>query len=110
MNCKIKPLSHRIIVEERPAEMKVKSIVMPNSIKSESQQAIPEGKIICVAENAFDYLEKEERPQVGDIVHFIKYDGIGKNYNKKYYRILMDESIWGTSDKYIGLDEELVDG
>ncbi len=110
MNCKIKPLSHRIIVEERPAVMKVGSVLMPDSIKGPSQNGMTEGKIICMAQDSFDYLEESDRPKVGDIVHFIKYDGIGKNYNKKPYRILMDDSIWGISDEYIALDEEIIDG
>lgn len=108
IECKIKPLSHRVIIEEREAIMKVKGIIMPNSVESGSQKQITEGKVICMAADAFDFLEKSERPTIGCIVHFVKYDGIGKVYNKKNYRILMDDSIWGISKGYIELDEELI--
>jgi len=109
MICKIKPLSHRLIIEEKSAEMKVGSIVMPENLKDRSQIEMTEGTIICMAEDAFDYYIESERPKIGDIVHFIKYDGIGKTYNKKNYRILQDESVWGISSKYIQHDEELID-
>lgn len=110
MNCKIKPLSHRIIVEERSALKQVGSILMPDTLNARSQVEITEGTILCMAKDAFDYLEEALRPGIGSVVHFIKYDGIGKSYNKRNYRILMDESIWGISDKFIELDEDLLNG
>jgi co-chaperonin GroES (HSP10) len=110
IECKIRPLSHRIIIEEREVIMKVGSIEMPGSIKDRSQQAMTEGKIICMAEDAFDFLPEGSKPQIGDIVHFVKYDGIGKTYDKKNYRILMDDSVWGLSKDFIELDEKIIDG
>lgn len=109
MNCKIKPMSHRIIVAEKPASEKIKGIVMIQRTVEESQAGRTEGKVLCMASDAFDYLDEKDRPKVGDVVHFIKYDGIGKEYNKINYRIVMDESVWGISKEYISKDEDLID-
>jgi co-chaperonin GroES (HSP10) len=108
MICKIKPYSHRLIIEERPPMKKVGMIEMPEEVNRRAQVEATEGMIICMAPDAFDYLEEDQRPKLNDVVHFIKYDGIGKCYNKRNYRILLDESIWGSSSKYIQLDEDLI--
>jgi len=110
MKCKIEPFSHRVIVEERPAETQVKGIIMPESLKDRAQAEITEGVIVDMADDAFDFLLDNKKPKIGDVIHFIKYDGIGKCYNKKNYRILHDESVWGRSEKYIKLEEDLVYG
>ena len=108
MNCKIKPLSHRIIIEERQAIKEVRGIVMPDKVVDGAQLAITEGKIIDMAPNAFDWMVDADKPKIGDVVHFLKYEGIGKIYSDKYYRILMDDSVWGISKEYIELDEALI--
>jgi co-chaperonin GroES (HSP10) len=109
MNCKIKPCSGRLIIEEREAVMKVGSIVLPEELRNRSQNEATEGKIIAMDKEAFEHLQKCDRPKIGYVVHFIKYDGIGKVYNKKHYRIISDKSVWGISKNYIELEEELID-
>ena len=109
IKCKIKPLSHWLIVETRRAEEKSKGgIVMTSKTVSEGTYAATEGKIIAMAPDCFDWHDKKDRPKIDDIVHFIKYEGIGKCYAEKDYRIISDQAIHGLSSKYLEEFDELL--
>ena len=110
MNCKIQPLSHKVIIEQRPSMKKVGSIIMVESVNKQSDLEATEGTIVAMAEDCFDYIEESKRPKVGDVVHFPKYEGLGKCYSNNNYRILLDETIWGISSRFIQLDEDLING
>jgi len=106
--CLIKPLSHRLIVEERSAIKQIGSIALAETTVNINQSQVTEGIVISMAIDAFDYLDESERPKLGDVVHFIKYDGIGKEFGEKKYRILKDDSVWGISDPFLELDKDLL--
>jgi co-chaperonin GroES (HSP10) len=109
IKCKIKPLSHWLIVETRVAEKKSKGgILMTSKTVSEGTYAATEGKIVALAPDCFDWYEENERPKIGDIVHFIKYEGIGKCYNEKDYRIISDQAIHGISSEYLKEEDEVI--
>ncbi len=88
---KIVPISHRLIVEERKFEEKLKSgILLPTETVISGQYAQNEGIIIDMSIDAFDSVPQSQRPKLGQIVYFQKYAGIGKRYGDKNYRILVD--------------------
>lgn len=108
MKSKIKPILHYLIVEERLAIKKVGRIEMPGTVIEDSQNQITEGIIIDMGPTAFSELDTNDRPKIGDVVYFLKYEGIAKVYNKKFYRILSDAAVYGVSKKYLELDEDLL--
>jgi chaperonin GroES len=109
MNCKLKPIKHMIIVEERTFEEKTKGgILIPENNRTQYQNMSTEGIIVALGTTAFEYLPEECRPKIGDVVHFQKYDGIGKRYNEKNFRILADENVYAISDKYLETNEEII--
>lgn len=112
MNYKLRPIGHRLLIEERIYEPKSKGGIIVASEKSqeEYQCAQTEGKIIAMGSQVFDFLPEEERPSLGDIVYYQKYDGYGKKYANTNYRLLIDENVFAVSKNYIDYDEELKNG
>src|SRR5574340_1230224 len=110
-NLKIRPINHRVLIEERKFEEKSKGGIYfaPNKV-AEYQAGECEGTIIALANDAFDYMPEDERPKVGDIVHFIKYEGYLREYDGRNYRIILDEMICAVADKYLNKEESIING
>jgi co-chaperonin GroES (HSP10) len=109
MNTKIRVIGNRILIAEKEFDKKSKGgIYFPDDKVNEYQNMSTEGKIVAMGANAFMDFDEKERPKVGDIVYYQKYDGIGKKYNDKNYRILIDECVFGVSDRYIEASEDLM--
>jgi co-chaperonin GroES (HSP10) len=108
---KLIPLNHKVLVEERIFEEKTTGgILLPTNKVEQYQSAVCEGVIVGLADDAFDYYEKESRPKVGQVVHFPKFEGILRKYNDKNYRLVHDETIYAVSDTYLEKEEEIING
>lgn len=108
--CKIKPMSHWLIIEVRKASEKSKGgVLMPSKTVSDGTMAATEGKIVAMNADCFDWIEQSNRPKIGNVVHFIKYEGIGKCYAEKDYRIISDEAIHGVSTEYLNEEDKLIE-
>lgn len=110
--CKLKIIGNRILVEEKIFDKKTKGgIYLPENELDRYQNMTTEGKIVAMGETAFEGLcPGTIAPRIHDIVYFQKYDGLGKRYNNKNYRILSDEEVFATSERYIEDDEDILDG
>lgn len=105
---KVKPTSHCLIVEEKIYEAKSKGgIAIPDHLVDQYQNAQNEGIIVAMAADCFDYCDESDRPKLGDVVYFGKYDGKGKKYNNIPFRTLHDTEIYSSSENYIDYNESL---
>ncbi len=105
------PNTHRVWVEEKIFEEKTKGgLVLPDDVVKQSQNMAMEGRIISMASNAFtgiDFENMTDKPRVGDVVYFKKYDGEAYIYNKKPYRIILDSLIYHWTDDYLEPDDDI---
>ena len=107
---KITVIANRLLIEEKVFEEKTKGgIVLPKDRLEEYQAMSTEGTIVAMGDTCFAGCKILGRPQVGDVVYFQKYDGIGKKYGGKDYRILPDDCIFGFSKRYVESAEDLID-
>lgn len=107
----LRPLNHKVLVKERLFEEKTKGgILIPEHKREQYQAAVCEGEIVALAKDAFDYYEMEQRPKVGEIIHFPKYEGILRKYNDINYRLVHDETIFAVADHYLETEEDILYG
>jgi co-chaperonin GroES (HSP10) len=108
MKCKIQVLNHRVLLEEQPFKDRSEGgILFPPDKMDHYQNQQTEGLIIDMGPECFDFIAEERRPKIGDILFYQRYDGIGRKYGNKYYRILNDEMAFAKSDRFIEQKEEL---
>jgi len=111
MKCKLHVLSHRVLLDEPAVEEKTKGgIALPSDCLNKYQNMQTEGTIVDMAVDAFDFMPEEDKPKIGDVVYYQKYDGIGRKYGSKFYRILVDDMVFAKSDRIIEPEEELYHG
>jgi co-chaperonin GroES (HSP10) len=108
MNCKLKPRKNFIIVKEQIATNKVGMIALADNVVYENQRRITEGEIIAKGPTAFE--GEEDQFPIGQIVRFEMYAGQALEFNKVFYRILVDDEVIATSDSYLNPSEDLIDG
>ena len=111
INSILRPLNHKVLVEERSFADKTKGgILLPQDKVEQYQSAVCEGLIVDMAKDAFDYYTDDDRPKIGEIVHFPKFEGILRKYNNKNYRLIHDETIYAESNKYLEKEDEIIHG
>ena len=99
---------HRILVLEKIFESKTKGgIALPDDLVKQYQTMSYEGRIVAMASDAFDFWPEDRRPKIGQVVYFKKYDGEGVEYNKKPYRIILDELINRWTDDFAETEDEI---
>lgn len=99
---------HRILIEERVVEEKTNGgIILPSKNLEEYQAAQCEGIIVAEGDDCFLDWGDDNKPNIGDVVYFNKYDGKGKTYGGKFYRILVDEMVDCKSAEYLDKWDEL---
>lgn len=100
--------THRLLVLEKIFEEKTKGgIVIPQDQVKQFQNMSCEGRIIAMASDAFDFWPDDQKPKIGQVVYFKKYDGEGVEYNKNPYRIILDELINRWTDDFAETEDEI---
>jgi co-chaperonin GroES (HSP10) len=99
-----------VLVEERQFEEKTTGgIVLPGNTINEGQKGEYSGIVLALSKKAFDY-EPEERPDIGDVVYFRKYEGYAFVLNGINYRFILDEIIYAKSKTYLNKEESIFNG
>lgn len=101
----INPKEFKVVVEPKPVETKIGSIIIPDSKQESEKYATMEGRLIAVSRLAFtSYATAEEQgddmPKVGEIVLFARYSGhrrVGKD--GKEYLVMKDQDIFATIEE-----------
>lgn len=90
-----KPTMNVVVVETEKVEEKSKGgIIITATTRDREQYGKDSGILLSYGESAFKYdngEEWEEKPEIGDLVMFDKYDG--KTRDAGQYRILVDSDI-----------------
>jgi co-chaperonin GroES (HSP10) len=97
----ITPTEFKVLIDPKPVEKKIGSIIIPESTQESEEYAQIEGRIVAVSPLAFSYASKEEweaagaeKPKPGDVVLYAKYAGVrvkGKDGNR--YIIANDKDV-----------------
>ena len=98
------PVERKVLIEPKPVEDKIGSIILPDSEKDKQEFAQMEGVIIAASPLAFDYATPAEyeavnavKPKAGDRVLYAKYAGFTvKGKDGKEYRVINDQDICAT--------------
>lgn len=89
------PTMNVVVVEVEKAEEKtVGGIIVPADSREREQYGKDSGVVVSYGESAFKYDNGDywdNKPDVGDLVMFDKYDG--KTRDKGQYRLLVDSDI-----------------
>jgi co-chaperonin GroES (HSP10) len=94
------PVDFRCAIQIRNVPEKTNAgIVLPEEFKRKKLQESTEGLLIARGKNAFqDILDEVDRPQVGEMVQFVRYSGVVMKFpnNSEYvYKIVPDGDIGG---------------
>ena len=98
---KAKALGPKVIVKAKQVDKKTAGgIILTDHIVESDQRAANQGEIVQLGDTAFDYLNPDVRPKVGDKVYFVKWAGIGRDIEEQHYRIMNDEDVIAVLEEY----------
>lgn len=100
----IQPTEFKVLIEPKPVEEKIGSIIIPDQKKEHDKYATTEGRIVAISHLAFTYATAEEwgdkRPKAGDRVLYAKYAGVHvKGRDGKEYLLVNDKDICATIEE-----------
>lgn len=94
---KLKAVGAKVVVQIEPVPKYSKGgIEIPDAEVRRQQDSITEGIIVGLGSTAFNFVKKNEVPQIGDLVTFAKYSGPEIQREGNYYRILLDVDVHST--------------
>lgn len=99
------PTEFKCLIDPKPVEKKIGSIIIPETTQDSEKYAQIEGRIVAVSPLAFSYASNEEwsaagveKPKPGDVVLHAKYGGVRiKGKDGKEYLIVNDKDIIATT-------------
>ena len=100
----INPTEFKVLIEPKPVETKIGSIIIPDQIKEHEKYATTEGRIVAISHLAFTYATPEEwdgkKPKAGDAVLYAKYAGVRvKGRDGKEYLLVNDKDLVATIEE-----------
>lgn len=100
----ITPTEFKVLIDPKPVEKKIGSIIIPETTQESEKYAQIEGRIVAVSPLAFSYASPDEwkaagakKPGPGDVVLYAKYAGVRvKGKDGKEYLIVNDKDLTAT--------------
>jgi co-chaperonin GroES (HSP10) len=97
----IEPTEFKVLIEPKPVETKIGSIIIPDQTKEHEKYAAIEGRIVAMSHLAFTYATADEwgdkRPKIGQRVLHAKYAGVRvKGKDGAEYLLVNDKEIVAT--------------
>lgn len=97
----IYPTEFKCLIDPKPVEKKIGSIIIPEATQDSEKYAQIEGRVVAASPLAFSYASKEEweaagaeKPKPGDVVLHAKYAGVRtKGKDGREYLIVNDKDI-----------------
>ena len=91
----LKAIGPKIVVKVTKVDEKTEGgLFLIKDHVAREQNAVSEGEIVDLGPTAYDWMDQEDAPKIGEHVFFVKYAGIGKTINDEEYRIINDEDIY----------------
>lgn len=103
----IVPTEYKVLIDPKPVEKKIGSIIIPDTTQESEKYAQIEGRIVAASPLAFSYATKAEwdaagaeKPKPGDVVLYAKYAGVRvKGKDGKEYLIVNDKDLTATIEE-----------